>query len=599
MWLQGLTETVLGRPQEALDSYDRAHDAFRAVGEVENELAVENLIATNEGYVGNDAAAWPRRLDLLQRLAPLGDVQRKSLILSEIARAAAQQGHIGTALILSDEMVRAANRTKNQVLISDAHLNRGLVFHLAGRREAARHALRIAEMWMGRIPDSEMRARIAANIELTAFDWRVEPAAVSIARLTDAIRFYEKTNKRYYLAQIRFRRARLLCATGAIEPCRQDLQAGIAIASSELRDIVDPVAFGTYLGTIREATDAMASLLVQRKEELSALPYVDCSRLLLSSGQRSLQCAPDAASLVSSVQQRLPADAALLEFDALDGRLLTWLITRNGIRAVVRAMPRSVEEELLAPFAAELRGIRSLVIVPDHALANVPMAALRNPLTGHYLIEDARIVVSPSAATFAASTPPAPPRGRTLIVSNAADDPETSGRQAALSHADAEAKEIEAMYGAAARLSGKEATSRRFLGMASGAGIIHFAGHAVSNREAPLFAALALQPDGVHDSGMLFARDIARASFPKATIVVLSACDAAAPAKREEGGVTNIARAFLAAGVPAVIASTSAIEDATAGDIFRRVHRKLADGVPPVDALREVQIDLIRRGAPR
>jgi len=135
--------------------------------------------------------------------------------------------------------------------------------------------------------------------------------------------------------------------------------------------------------------------------------------------------------------------------------------------------------------------------------------------------------------------------------------------------------------------------------MAAGAGIIHFVGHAMSNREAPLLAALAFAPDGAHDPGKLFARDIARASFAQTAVVVLSACDTAAPARREEGGVTNIARAFLAAGVPAVIASTTAVDDAAARDMFRRVHAKLARGVAPADALRDAQIDLIQSGAPR
>ena len=63
--------------------------------------------------------------------------------------------------------------------------------------------------------------------------------------------------------------------------------------------------------------------------------------------------------------------------------------------------------------------------------------------------------------------------------------------------------------------------------------------------------------------------------------------------------MTNIARAFLAAGVPAVIASTSPVDDAAATEMFRRVHEKLAHGVAPADALREAQVELIQSGAPR
>lgn len=597
-WLKGLTLTVMGQPNEALAAYQTARVAFQTAAEAGNELAVESLIAINEGYVGADGAAWARRLVLLQHLARLGDSPREYIVLSDIARAAARQGHMGVATIMADEAVGAANRRRQPDLISDAHLNRGLVFHLAGDDGAARYELQWAEDWKERILDPRVRARIAANIELTSYDWRSEePPAVSIERLTESIRFYEQTKKQYYLARLLFLRAQLRCRTGDVAGCSDDLKVGIATAASELGDLADPVMAGTYVDTMHEATDSLASLLVRREEVGEALQYVDCSRLLVASGSaQPVRCAAGRTTLIEAVQRRLPAGAALIEVEVLDGQLLSWIITRDGSRADRRALPASLENDLLEPFADELRGLRTLIVVPDPERGDVSPAALRSPVTGHHLIEDMRLVVTPSAATFAASSPGVAPHGRTLVVCNAFDSSGSAGLEP-LPRAHQETETVSAIYGGAEVL--ENATRKQFLDAAGEAAIVHFAGHSVPNPDAPLFAALALAPEDRYDSGRLFARDIARARFPRTSIVILSACDAAAPARGKEGGVTNIARAFLAAGVPAVIASTSPVDDTWASEMFQRVHDGLVRGAAPVDALRAAQVDLIRRGAPR
>ena len=597
LWLTGLTEVVLGHQRQAIDAYEESLEAFAKAGEEGNQLSVFSLLATNDGYTADHLRAWQRRLDALQRLRRLGKFPRAQYILADASRTAAQEGHRGAALLFADEMLQAAQG--DAVTTSEAYLNRGLARYLAGDEEQARVELGHADHWAAQITNPDMRARTMANTELTAFDWRNEPADAKLRRLDGVIEFLGQTGKRYDLARIYFLRARVACGAGRMAPCESDFKTGLAEASKELRDVDDPVLFGTYVTTTREATDGVTSLLLRRNDARAALPYIDCNRLLFSTtNAQPLVCAESLTPLVGAVQRRLPGDAGLLELAVIDGRLLSWLITQKRVDFDQRDMPARAGEAVLAPFAAQLRELRRLVIVSDRALADVTFAALINPATGHRLTEDVTLSFQASAATFAASPRPAPPRGGTLVVCNAAYDANAVPGLEPLAQAKEESVAVAQAYGGAEVLRGSDATPQRFLAAAGDAAIVHYVGHAKSPRDVPLLAALVLAPDGGRDSGLLYARDIARARFPRTSLVVLSACSAAVAAKDEEAGVTNLARAFLAAGVPGVIASTAPVDDGTAPEFFRELHGLLAKGIAPAEALQRAQIEMIRRGSP-
>ncbi|HKO55562.1 MAG TPA: CHAT domain-containing protein, partial [Thermoanaerobaculia bacterium] len=450
--------------------------------------------------------------------------------------------------------------------------------------------------WVAKIPDPDMRARAVASTELTAYDWRSEDSRITLQRLDAVIDFFGRTEKQYNLARIYFLRARTACAAGRAAQCESDLKQGLAEASDELSELSDPVLFGTYLTTIRGATDGMASLLLERDEARAALPYIDCKRLFFSAvDARPVACAASLTPLIVAVQRRLPRDGALLELAVVDGQLLSWIVTPQRLR--FDAAPLAARAALLDRIMKDLGDVRSLVIVGDPALADITFPSLRHPVTGHFLTEDVRLSFEPSAATFAYSPRFAAPRGQTLVVCNAAYDRKAVPGLAALPKASEEAQQVAGAYRSAELLTGADATPERFLSEAGDAAIVHYVGHAISPRDTPLLAALVLAPAG-RDPGLLFSREIARTKFRRTSLVVLSACSTAAAARNEEAGVTNLARAFLAAGVPGVIASTTPVDDASAPEMFRLLHGLLARGVAPAEALQKAQTEMIRRGAP-
>lgn len=64
-------------------------------------------------------------------------------------------------------------------------------------------------------------------------------------------------------------------------------------------------------------------------------------------------------------------------------------------------------------------------------------------------------------------------------------------------------------------------------------------------------------------------------------------------------GVAGLARAFLAAGAGAVVASLWDVYDEPSRKLMETFHRHFRDGVPPAEALRRAQVALLHSDDPR
>jgi CHAT domain-containing protein len=73
-------------------------------------------------------------------------------------------------------------------------------------------------------------------------------------------------------------------------------------------------------------------------------------------------------------------------------------------------------------------------------------------------------------------------------------------------------------------------------------------------------------------------------------VAVLSACSTAAGDPRPAEGALGVAQAFLAAGVPSVVATLWPVDDGAARDLMLAFHRALSQGLPPAAALRQAQL---------
>ena len=140
-------------------------------------------------------------------------------------------------------------------------------------------------------------------------------------------------------------------------------------------------------------------------------------------------------------------------------------------------------------------------------------------------------------------------------------------------------------------LVGESATAAAVCELAAGVDVLHVAAHGRHSAESPLFSGLALA------DGPWFGYDVDQlAAVPD--VVLLSACEVGRSTVRWGEELIGMTAAWLHAGARCVIASPAAVGDEAAYDALVRVHRGLAAGVAPAEALASAVPPATRDRAP-
>ena len=146
----------------------------------------------------------------------------------------------------------------------------------------------------------------------------------------------------------------------------------------------------------------------------------------------------------------------------------------------------------------------------------------------------------------------------------------------------------------------EQATEEKVKTLDRDARFVHFAVHGVVDQRTPLDSALALSSTGVpeegRDNGLLHAWEIFERVRLDADLVTLSACGSAAGADRPGEGIIGLTRAFTYAGARSVLASLWNVGDASTGTFMKTFYERWARGDSKAEALRQAQVDAIRRG---
>ncbi|MCG9887124.1 MAG: CHAT domain-containing protein [Cyanobacteria bacterium] len=239
-------------------------------------------------------------------------------------------------------------------------------------------------------------------------------------------------------------------------------------------------------------------------------------------------------------------------------------------------------QRLIAPIADLLPtdpGAR-LIIVPDRELGLIPWAALRDPASDRRLIDRYTLTLAPSLQTLREThrrRQNLPPGGPPLIVGNPAPMP--NGLDP-LPHAEREAIAI-AQRHHITPLVGAAATETAVKQTWQTARWLHFATHGDPGW-------IALRRDRTND-GLLTSEEIFN-SHLQAELVVMSACDTGRGNVTGEG-ILSLARAFLRAGTPSVIATLWQVPDDATAFLMDIFYRELAAGASKAAALRTAQLE--------
>jgi CHAT domain-containing protein len=194
----------------------------------------------------------------------------------------------------------------------------------------------------------------------------------------------------------------------------------------------------------------------------------------------------------------------------------------------------------------------------------------------------------------------AKPRGAgeaLLAVGDPAFDRERFEGLPALPSAEREAREVAALYGARPLVGAHAAEGEVTRGMHE-AEVIELASHYVIDAATPMRSRLLLArgaaAEGPAGDGVLQAAEVYKLKLPRARLVVLSACQTGGDLVYRGEGAVGIARPFIAAGAPLVVASLWPAESGPTADLMISFHRhRRLDGLPTAEAFRRAQLDML------
>ena len=246
---------------------------------------------------------------------------------------------------------------------------------------------------------------------------------------------------------------------------------------------------------------------------------------------------------------------------------------------------RWLAEKILPPQYSELRG-RNIVIEPDGALHQLNFESLPSGDGKRYWLEDATVSIAPSLALLRVAA--AAPKRKLLLFG----DPDfTGGDLPRLPNLKREIAAVTRQFSEKTVYTASDATPAAYDSSHPEVfSTLHFATHALANRESPLDSAIILA--GPPETRKLYARDILRQPL-NAELVTLSACQTAGSRTYYGEGSLGFAWAFLSAGARNVVAGLWEVDDRATASLMDRFYEAQAAGLSPAAALRKAKLELM------
>jgi CHAT domain-containing protein len=517
------------------------------------------------------AAVWARDYETALRLiGPDAGAERPWTDLLDHAEAALGAGRVELALTLTDAAVRdfeerfeRLRRDVDRVAVSDDS-DVARLYLLAARAQLAR-----AEQL-----DSEATSEITAR----AFELSDRARALALAALlADAS---DHTDDEQLI--LAWRRT-----TAKWQAAYERLYSAYATAAAE-DDVVARIA------DLTSAENALVEVEADLETKRRSAPRRAAPRR-----------EPPA---LGDIQQALPPDTALIEYQLARRDLLVWTITRTTADATTSRLPayeiarlaKAVQRTcsngrpgpeadelaaiLLEPVAPVAGGCGRLIIVPYGRLQGLPFQVL--PFGGRALGETHVLSYLPAAALLRDAAVDQPLAGRrALVVGDPAFDTAAHPALHRLPGAAVEAAAVAGTHRVPALIGpdAAEPTIRRELASCD---LVHLAAHGRLDPIAPSNSSIVLAGrDELTVSDLVGLRI-------DSELAVLSACDSGRGAASLGGDVVGLARGLIAAGARRSVVSLWPVDDAPACVTMSLFHERLSQEMPVAAALHAAQSDV-------
>jgi CHAT domain-containing protein len=616
-WLGGLIQFVHGNAGDTLAMYERALVSYRRLGEVEYEAAQEVNVAATLTYLGEEERAAVHRRKALALASRAEDPRRLYSILKNAADSALEEAAPVAALQFQDRFVRLARATGEPLRVADALVSRSSIFSRIGRRADALRDVAEVRRLAPRIGDVPSRKRLLADADIAeALARRDVDSATVIERLTEAIDLMQDQQAPTVLAQLLLERGRAHLRLSERNAAEDDFRTGIETLEHQRRLVRDADLRVSYFDRADRLFTDLALLLLRSGRPEDAFDVIERSRSreLLDRVSSEAMTPMTTAEICS----HLPKDTVVVAHAVIAEELITWLLSRDGVRVLeqhdgekaltplvdaVQAGFRSGQlpqrelrrlGQLLVDPAAPYRHSR-IVFIPDPLLYDVPFAALRTR-NNRYLAEEQTIMVTPSATLYIRNCN----RDRilrrhgnpSLFAVASPQSPRGFADLPPLTRAGVEARQIAALYPRHRLIMAPDDERMLLLSEAGDYDIVHFATHSVVDHQSPARSALL-----IGQNGRITAAEIERAALPRVRLVILGGCNTGVGKSRRSEGAMSLARAFMGASVPVVIGTVAKVDDEAAERLLTEFHRGYSGGLNAAAALRRAQLKLLYSGS--
>jgi CHAT domain-containing protein/Tfp pilus assembly protein PilF len=339
---------------------------------------------------------------------------------------------------------------------------------------------------------------------------------------------------------------------------------------------------------------------------------------------------------LAQIRDRMPERTQILQYAVLEHKILIWFVSRGAFeiresnvasgevdklvrryRQLISNPPGDDEGEmrelaarlydiLLKPVESLLDADKVVCVVPDKFLNQLPFGALVSSNSGNYLIADYAVLFSPSSSVFTVSSEASLEKAdsadeKLLSVGNSSFDRRAYPRLPELPSAEREAVGITEFYdGAKPPFVGSAASKERVTREMPDVDVVHFALHYVVDEDHPMNSRLLLANGGGtgraagSEGSDLQVFDLYRMNLKRLRLAVLSACQTGVERFHKGEGMVGMSRAFIASGVPTVVASLWPVESDATAELMLSFHRhRKRQGFPTVEALRRAQLSML------
>jgi CHAT domain-containing protein len=604
-WLKGLSAFVQGHLAEAQTQYEDTLATFERAGDEEQISAAHTLLAGLFYYLGDNEQAWTHFIPALRGLDITRSLKLRHGLLSAAA-SSVRATNPDAALAIQEETVRNAQKWGAPAAVSEAQALRAAILADLGRGDAAQAALTAARQQMAASRDEAFKSRLEITVLATESEvLRAKDPRAAVAAAERAIALVEKRRDRFRMAQLQLKLAQANIAWGRTAEAQAAIDRGIRAFDEEQGALVDEgrvssrdEAWGLF--------DAAVHLAFKSGDLSRAFAMAERARVRTLAEARQMRT----PRTLREVQTTLAANEAIVALNQFEDEIAIWVIRATSAKVITRPLGRrdaqllvarhqdeiwqeaatayagaSLYNQIFRPIAGDLRGASRLIVVPDATYDQTSFAALQNTATNRFLIEEATLRVSPSANAFAASVE---------------RDGGTAGTSALVvgNRADAGARAIAAIYPSAALLVGPTATRKRFFAEAVDRSIIHLAAPVTRSATNPLLSRVEVADElGLRHSGTIIGSEIAARPLPRTQLIVIDEVGTSTSNRGE--GTLSMARAFMAAGVPAVVGTLPGANENAARDLMIGFHREMSQGVSAEQALHTVQRNAIEQNGRR